>query len=184
MASHSHRPIVLAENASLVAPKQLLATIPAFELDADPDADTALILAEYEVNNTANVTFEVPVSRALQKMKSFFVCVRFVNEDGDVVRYVLHRPKASARLFFPDYSAHTIGANAVIEIWSHLGYDTATTGGKDLVIVINDMVYYTGNDTRFMPTVDNVEVTLTPTAFVSTPTGDSNPFADNALLTS
>lgn len=182
MSTVNYRPIMRAENTPVVAPLTLTAIIPAFSL-ANGESSVALILAEYPLLNADYVTLGLPLNRAFKKLNTFFLAVRFLNTEGDVVRYVLHRPDEDVKLFFPDYSSQPIGAAAVIEVWANPTDTTATTNGADLSIVVNDFTYYSGSETRYIPTMTAPTVTLTPTAFVSTPSGPSNPFADNAELT-
>jgi len=178
----NYKPFVRAERVPVVEPVPRIANIAAFEL-TNAEHNVASILAEYELGNTDFVTIGLPLQRAFKKLNTFFLAIRFVNENNDVIRYVLHRPNKDVNLFFPDYSSQPIGAAAVFEVWANPSETNVTTNGKALSLIVNDLTYYTGNDTRYIPNITPATTELTPTEFVSTPSGPSNPFVDNAELT-
>lgn len=182
MSTVNYRPIMRAERVPVVAPLTTTAQIAAFSLTND-ESSVSTILAEYPLLNAENITLGIPLNRDFKKYNTFFVAVRFLNANNDIVRYVLHRPNEDVNLFFPDYASQPIGAAAILEIWANPTDTIVSTNGKVLSIVINDYTYYTGNDTRYIPTMTAPTITLTPTVFVATPSGPSNPFADNAELT-
>lgn len=154
-------------------------TLPAFEHESTSNDETSSIAAEYPFNNDHPFTIGLPLPRDLRNNVTFALAVRSVNADNMVERYVL-KTNYNVTLLYPTYSGQTLHANAVLEVWTGAGVDTAAELEEDIILTTN---YFTrskanGNVTAIVPT----DSTLEATVFTEVTTGATNPFSDPLLL--
>lgn len=169
--------------AEAVTQDQLVVTstiLPAFEHASVSNDETSSIAAEYPFNNDYPFTIGIPLSRTLRNNVTFALAVRSTNPAGVTERYVL-KSNYNVTLLFPTYSGQTIHANAVLEVWTGAGVDTAAELESDVTLDTNYLTQTKSNMavTQVTPT----DTTLVATVFTEVSTGPTNPFYDPLVLT-
>ncbi len=164
-----------------VHPQATTATIAAFSL-TNTNLAYSTILAEYDLPNTAAISIRLPMQRSVRVNRTFALAVRFQNEDGDIVRYVIHRPDGMTGLLYPAYAGEAIsGTDPVIEVWGVAGQGTAAIL-EDITLTVKTFSFQSGGMVSICGQFAGEAWTLTPTTFIAVPTGPTNPFADSLML--
>lgn len=159
-------------------PTRLLATLPAFTY-TPATYQTASILAEYPLTNTG----EISIGRLpdeLTDTETFILAVRYLDENSDGIRYVLHHP-AGLSILYPNYDGQTIGASAVLEVWSNT-QEVSAILATAVQIPINTLTFASDIRNCYCLPVTQNTITLAATVFEAVETGPCNPFCDCATL--
>lgn len=145
MIDYSHREYLGVGVSVVNQPVNTKVTVEAFTLSNSEDS-VSTIVGTANLGNTTNVTFaRPPLQMVSNRDTSYKVAVRFQNEDGDTLRYVLFDGNDSFTLLYDDYAGQTIAPEAVIEVWANP--DNVTVMSSD------DLIFWLNTNTR--RTVEN-----------------------------
>lgn len=159
-------------------PTRLLATLPAFTY-TPTQYRTATILAEFALTNTGPVSIgRLPA--ALTDTQTFILAVRYLDENNDVIRYVLHHPDG-LNLLYPNYNGQTLEASAVLEVWSNI-QEVSAVLSTAVQIPINTLTFASDIRNCYCLSITQNTITLVATEFDAVETGPCNPFCDCASL--
>lgn len=174
------QPFWNAEQPNKFVPSKVVCSITAFTLANDVDT-TATIVAEYPITNTTALTLERPFMEDFADT-SYLVAVRYVDDAGNVYRYILYAPEDFA-ILYPTYAGESIGSGAIIEIWANPA-DALITASADITFNLNAVTLYGQTTTAlcFCTTLDDSTLTLEQTVISPQSTGPCNPFCDCAEL--
>lgn len=145
MIDYSYRDYLGVGTSVVRQPVNTKVTIAAFTLSNAEDS-VSTIVGTANLGNTTNVTFARPTMQMVRNRDTVYkIAVRFTNEDGDTLRYVLFSGNDAFQLLYEEYAGQTITPGAVIEVWANP--DSVTIMSSD------DMVFYLNTNTR--RTVEN-----------------------------
>lgn len=159
-------------------PTRLLATLPAFTY-TPTQYSTATILAEFALTNTGPVSIG-RLPEALTDTQTFILAVRYLDENNDVIRYVLHHPDGLS-LLYPNYNGQTLQASAVLEVWSNI-QEVSAILSTAVQIPVNTLTFASDIRNCYCLSITQNTITLVATEFDAVETGPCNPFCDCAAL--
>lgn len=145
MIDYSHREYLGVGVSVVNQPVNTKVVVEAFTLSNGEDS-VSTIVGTANLGNTTNVTFaRPPLQMVANRDTSYKITVRFQNEDGDTLRYVLFGGNDAFTLLYDDYAGQTITPDAVIEVWANP--DNVTVMSSD------DLIFWLNTNTR--RTVEN-----------------------------
>lgn len=159
-------------------PTRLLATLPAFTYTPS-QYQTATILAEYPLTNTGKISIG-RMPDEIADNDTFILAVRYLDSNGDVIRYVLHHP-AGINILYPSYDGQTLEASAVLEVWANTQEVSAVLAAA-AQIPINTLTYAADFTNCYCLRITQNTMTLVAATFDAVETGPCNPFCDCTYL--
>lgn len=88
--------------------------------------------AEFPFENDGPFTIRRPVPAEITENGSFGLAVRYLADNGDLIRYALFKPYLMDGLLYPDYEGQKLGASAILELWSMPGESPIAADGFTL----------------------------------------------------
>ena len=145
MIDYSHREYLGVGVSVVNQPVNTKVVVAAFTLSNGEDS-VSTIVGTANLGNTTNITFaRPPLQMVANRDTSYKLTVRFQNEDGDTLRYVLFDGNDAFTLLYDDYAGQTITPDAVIEVWANP--ENVTIMSSD------DLIFWLNTNTR--RTVEN-----------------------------
>ena len=130
-----------ASEPEIVQPTYRAVTIQAFTLTNESHA-TSDIVGELPLENSLPVSIALPFLQAVTNPdRSYQIAIRYIDDNGDVYRYILFDGNEAFQLQYTPYDGQTIRPNAILEIWANPA-DTVIASSDDIVFYLNTISPY------------------------------------------